>query len=226
MFMNRTVYMTHNGVKDQASKRLNVTFEFESPFGSGKFIEVEEKMNTAKALLKKFTSCFKLIPADQKTEAVFIAKHYGDGAQVKVAGNYRDFIIEQYIPPPPPIPIRPLHKASEFIKAFESFDILPVLKAFSIGTDIIWYYPTKGDKTFVIFKKKNKLQLLAYKSNELEKLVNDVSGYNFQHLNNSINELRKVEDIFLRVASRELNGCCTASDNNKNYKEALKKQHK
>jgi hypothetical protein len=148
-FSSRNVILEHKGVV-KATGKINVNLYYQND--KNEMTKLDSGLNTAAAYTKKVKNAFGSKEADDIKEAIFLSKHHGDIAQV--LSYYRNITLTNNFNNPQ-TDIRTKNKG--FLHVFETIDILPTLKAFSIGVDCIWFYPpsTKedNDKRLIIFKR-------------------------------------------------------------------------
>jgi hypothetical protein len=201
-FSSRPVVLIHHGVKGGKDyKKFKMIVDFQYTDEKNNEIILKDGDNIAGALTKQILKGLgKLTPEKYKTklEGIFISKHHGDIAQVLT--YKRNIRLTNFANN------TKIYSTDNYTHVFESLDALPVLKAFLIGVDSVWFYPTvsptvKGAKDtgnlVIIFKRlksqseieaieEEKQKILAKeltkKRNELNKLVNklgsDIAEYN------------------------------------------------
>jgi hypothetical protein len=147
-FSSRNVILEHKGVKQTGKINVNLYYQNDK----NEMTKLDSGLNTAAAYTKKVKNAFGSKEADDIKEAIFLSKHHGDIAQV--LSYYRNITLTNFNKQ---TDIRT--KDKDFLHVFETIDILPTLKAFSIGVDCIWFYPPSvaseedNDKRLIIFKR-------------------------------------------------------------------------
>jgi hypothetical protein len=146
-YCSKTLVMKLKGVKPNGKLDVQLTFYN----ADNRLIEITEKMNIASSFKKLVSNIKQFLniktPADLK-QAIFISKHHGD--------------IGQVLSPFYPRKLQNLKGnqivSNKYLSCFESYDVNPLLKAFSVGEDIIWFHtsPSNGkpaEQRIIIFKR-------------------------------------------------------------------------
>lgn len=148
-YCSKTLIMNLNGA-DPATGKLKVQLTFYN--SANQLIKITEKMNIASSFKKLVTNIKQFLNINTSGElkqAIFISKHHGDVGQVLSPFYPRKMINVEG---------NKTINTDTFFCMFESYDINPVLKAFSVGLDGIWLHTSPGGggapQYIVIFKRR------------------------------------------------------------------------
>ena len=148
-YCSKTLVMKLKG-SDSGKGKLNVQLTFYNT--ENKLVEITEKMNIAssfKKLVANLKTFLNITTPDELKQAVFISKHHGDVGQV-LSPFYPRSLVN--------ITLNKIINTGKFFCIFESYDVNPVLKAFSMGLDGIWFHTSPGkeggEQRIIIFKRR------------------------------------------------------------------------
>ena len=138
-YSSRDIVLHNHGLVPD-SHTLRVSMDYTNDRGQRQI--VYERANIAHALEKvaevHSTLLEKELSTQEKKEMVFLSKHHGDIAQVLT--KCRTIELTSYATLRGPVEAKATIQSSEYSIAFESIDVNAIIKAFSIGTDIIWFH--------------------------------------------------------------------------------------
>jgi len=199
----------HNGTNFKDGK-LNVALTYIKD--TGKTVRILENENIATKVRKTLKTVFRIQLSNNEKEKIFISKYHGDIGQV--LEMYRDIELVN----------TDTKHTSDMKACFVSIDLNAILKAFTEGIDLVFYYINASDK-LIVFKNINLNDprvILSNFQNQVRALHTQVKA-ELEEYNKNIDSINKVKGKFDKKVEEILQGSPSGATPREKYIHAIEK---
>jgi hypothetical protein len=200
----------HHGTNFKDGK-LNVALTYIKD--TGKTVRILENENIATKVRKTLKTVFRIQLSNKEKEKIFISKYHGDIGQVLEL--YRDIEL---------VNNTDTKNTSDMKACFVSIDLNAILKAFTEGIDLVFYYINASDK-LIVFKNINLNDprvILANFQNQVRALHTQVKA-ELEEYNKNIHSINEVKGKFDNKVEEILQGLPTGATPREKYIHAIEK---